>query len=64
MNEYFLFLSGSFMYLRWGHYVSFSVLDARALDLGRALPKKDVFFLPSARIRLLPISEKTVYFGR
>ena len=32
---------------------------ARALDLGRALPKKTcVFFLPSARIRLLPISEK------
>ena len=30
-----------------------------ALDLGRALPKKTcIFFLPSARIRLLQISEK------
>ena len=35
-----------------GHYVFFSVLDARALALGRALPK-NMFFS-----RLLPISEK------
>ena len=37
----------------------FSVSDERALDLGHALPKKTcVFFLPSARIELLPIFEK------
>ena len=35
-----------------GHYVFFSVLDERALDLGRALPKNMCFFLPSARIEL------------
>ena len=37
-----------FLSLRW----------ARALDLGRALPKKHVFFLPSSRIALLPTFEK------
>ena len=32
-------------------------------DLGRALPEKHVgFFLPSARIRLLPLSEKNCQF--
>ena len=40
-------------------FVCFRCACARALDLGRALPeKKYVFLLPSARIRLLPISEK------
>ena len=40
----------------------FSVF-ARALDLGRAFPRKNcVFFLPSARIRVLPIFEKNSQF--
>ena len=37
---------------------------ARALDLGRALPKKHVFFQPRARIRLLPISGKKQSISR
>ena len=37
-----------FLFFRWAH----------ALDLGRALQKNMCFFLPSARIRLLPIFEK------
>ena len=43
-----------------GHYVFFLCFRwALALDLGRALPKNMGFFLPSARIRVSPISEKT-----
>ena len=42
-----------------GHYVFFSVLDERAHYIYAAHYQKNMyFFLPSARIRLLPISEK------
>ena len=42
-----------------GHYGFFLCFRwARALDLGSALQKKHVFFLPSARIKFLPIFVK------
>ena len=41
----------------------FLCFRVRALDSGRALPEKNIFSLPSARIRLLLISEKKIISG-